>query len=247
MAKFQYTASVYTDAGPKNNEDSKLLRRAERCFAAIIADGVGGEEAGEVASGYTVKALSKWFDKVEPDLPNMTMPEIRAEMDRIVMRVHEELLDISEEKRVKFGSTLTFALLTKDEYLIGQVGDSRAYFYEDGIVRCITVDQTVAEYERASGQIVLGIEEDRKEHTLLQCMGQGEISPVYYSGGLNPEYQILICSDGLSNTLTEGDIAKVLSRELSCKEKLIKLTEKSRENGETDNITSVLIRRARCD
>ena len=243
MAKYRYSAAVYEDAGPKNNEDNKLLRRADRCFAAIIADGISREDAGELASGYTVKALSRWFDDVEPHLPKMTMPEIRAEMDRVIMRTHNELLAISDERKIKMGTTLTFVLLTSSEYLIGQVGDSRAYFYEDGLVRCITIDQTVAEYERESGLIVVGIPEERKEHTLIQCLGQGTVSPVYYSGGLNREYQVLVCSDGLSNTLTEGMIAKVLSKNEPCKDALKELTDISRNNGETDNITSVLVRR----
>ena len=242
--RYIYEGAVYTDAGKKNNEDSKLLRRAGRCFAAIIADGVGGLDAGEIASGYTVKALSKWFDQVQESLPVLPIDEIQAEMNRVVMRIHEDLLDISEEEGRRFGSTLTFALLTREEYLIAQVGDSRAYIYEEGSVSCITEDQTVAEYERKSGCVIQGVDEAKKEHTLLQCLGQREIKPVYYKGFLPKEYQFLVCSDGLSNTLTNRIIARTLEKPLVCKEALQELTNISRGNGEGDNITSVLVRRS---
>ena len=90
-------------------------------------------------------------------------------------------------------ATLTFVLLTNSEYLIGQVGDSRAYFYEDGLVRCITIDQTVAEYERESGLTVYGIDEDRNLKIIdmgSACYKGEDDKPLGTPGYASPEHYI---------------------------------------------------------
>ena len=243
MAKYIYQGAVFTDAGKKNNEDNKLLRSADRLFIAIIADGVGGLEAGEVASGYTVKEISLWFDRMKEELKSLEILDIKAEMMRLIQRVHESLLSIAYETGKAFGSTLTFALIKNHEYVIAQVGDSRAYLYDGNKVMCLTVDQTVAEVERFNGVRIKGVKESRKEHTLLQALGSKSVDPVFYTGTLPKEYQLLVCSDGLSNTLTNNAIKEVLDKDLPCKDTLMALTALSRNNGEGDNITSVMLRR----
>ena len=77
----------------------------------------------------------------------------------------------------------------------------------------------------------------------MQCMGTGNISPKLYTGVLPENFDILLCSDGLSNKLNEVDIKKMLKKSNSCSAALNRMIETSRQRGEEDNITGILIRR----
>lgn len=77
----------------------------------------------------------------------------------------------------------------------------------------------------------------------MQCMGDKEIEPEIYVGMLPDNFDFLICSDGLSNTMSEVDIKKALKKNVSCSTTLTRMFRMARERGEKDNITGILIRR----
>lgn len=242
------TASAKCDAGERNNEDSAYLKLDNSgVLVAVIADGVGGLNNGEIASRYITKAIEKWFDDTLAEIKKMQIEEVLCEMKHLTYRCHEELLAISEEKEISIGSTLTFILLGKSKYGIIQVGDSRAYLYSKNFVTQITKDQTVAEYEKETGETIDRVPKERKEHVLMQCMGMGEINPVTETGNLPENFDLLLCSDGLSNTLTNGDIQKELKKRKSCTTTLNNLINLARSREEEDNITGILIRRGKVE
>ena len=243
--KLNFTAAAKCDAGERNNEDSAYLKMddASNVFVAVIADGVGGLNGGEIASRYITKSIEMWFGEISPELTSMTMTDLQSEMKLVTERTHEELLDIAYEKGVTFGSTMTFTIIGRKKYNIIQVGDSRAYMSNGSWVDLITKDQTVAEYEKETGETIDSVPQQRKEHVLMQCMGTGNISPKLYTGVLPENFDILLCSDGLSNKLNEVDIKKMLKKSNSCSAALNRMIETSRQRGEEDNITGILIRR----
>lgn len=242
------TASARCDAGERNNEDSAYLKLDNSgVLVAVIADGVGGLNNGEIASRYITKSVEKWFDETLSEIKKMQIEEVLCEMKHLVERCHEELLAISEEKDISIGSTMTFILLGKSKYALIQIGDSRAYLCSKNFVTQITKDQTVAEYERETGETIDRVPKERKEHVLMQCMGMGVINPKAETGELPEVFDLLLCSDGLSNTLTNGDIKKELVKRKSCTTTLKNLIELARSRKEEDNITGILIRRGRAE
>lgn len=242
--KYEYAAAYYTDAGEKFNEDAAYVDAADKTFVAVVADGVGGARNGDEASLFITRSVKRWFEELTMTMREMSMEDMADSMKICADTIHEELLDIAEETKKEFGSTMTFAMIGKQRYSIIHIGDSRAYLYDRDKrwVTQLTKDQTVAEYERETGKTI-PLEECRKEHVLMQCMGRGSIATRYYEGNLPDNFDFLICSDGLSNTLREWDIKKELQKRGSGKDALIRLTSSARERGEKDNITSILIRR----
>ena len=246
MAKVQYATAHFTDAGGHSNEDSFLLRyyKPKSIFLIIVSDGVGGLEAGELASGFIKKSFDKWFDRNVSRFDDMPIDDIKNNAYNEIIKIHENLLDISEDRGNNFGATLTMLLAKRWDYFTAQVGDSRLYMQENGKTRQITTDQTVAEYERVTGKKISSISEDRKEHVLMQCMGQRKIIPDFSTGVLPMEYAFLACSDGLSNTISLEEFDAALNdRSITGSSMLRNLAEMARGRGERDNITSVFVRR----
>lgn len=240
----EYFDADYSDAGKKRNDDSRLRRSFEienGVFRIIcVADGVGGLGNGHLASGFICDQLDVWFEENKEKLAGAEVTDATMLLYDKVLEIHDALLTINEEKDMTAGSTLTVALLYKRNYLVLQVGDSRAYLCDEEGCRQLTKDQTQAQMERDRGLMAPDEVDDRKEKTILQAIGQATVVPEIYEGSLPGTYYFLICSDGLSNTITEEEMKEELFREARPKEKIIHLTDLARNRGETDNITAVL-------
>ena len=236
--------STRTDNNGKDNEDSLIAIRQNDRAVLCVADGVGGTDAGEIASRYITKTLETWLQ--EKDVNTMGKKTTHRELTSLVTRMHEDLLAIAEEKGgVTMGSTLTLAVVGIGKVVIENIGDSRTYVCQQGCCRQITLDQTVENYERVTGDEVDYVEEDRKAHTLMQSIGFGSRvpRPMMYEVDIAEDVDILLCSDGLSNTLGEHEIQAELQKRQSGTKVLQNLIAKAKSRGETDNITAVLYRR----
>ncbi len=248
MSEVIYLTATNTDAGEHNNEDSFLIRNYKSHFLVLVSDGVGGLESGEIASGFIKRSFDKWFDRNIQRFNDMSIDEIKNNIHNEIIKIHENLLDIAEDKGDNFGATLTLLFVKRWDYIVAEIGDSRLYMAEDDKVKQITRDQTVSEYEKATGKIITGLPEERKEHTLMQCMGQRKVLPEFTTGTLPLEYTFLACSDGLSNTISLEEFESYINKkDLKPRNKLKELTALARERGETDNITSVYLQRKKVD
>lgn len=252
VQKLRYYGAAHTDPGGKANEDSFLLMKhkseKDMILLACIADGVGGMEAGRLASSFIRESFAEWFEIEKGSLIGKGFEELTEKIYKKLMEIHEALKVFERERNIRCGSTVTLALLMKNKFLIIHVGDSRAYICMQGNIRQITKDQTVAQMERDMGRSRSedDIVNKRKESTLLQCMGVGRLVPQVYEGELQKEYALLLCSDGLTNTLEKEDIREELEKSdvYAVKQHLINLTLLARERKEKDNITSILIKRS---
>ena len=153
---------------------------------ALVADGVGGHIAGEVASTLAVEILRPLMRGLK------TAAEIQA-----AVRTADEGVFLAMQMRPELtgmGTTLVGALLRPKETLLFNVGDSRAYAIEDGKLRQVTRDQSF------------------KSGALLQCIGGfQEPSPLYVPVmSVSPRAQILLCSDGLTDMVSDDEIVRVL-------------------------------------
>jgi len=242
MSRIRITTTTERN-GKENNEDAHIAIRQNERAILCVADGVGGTDAGEIASAYITKTLEAWAK--DKDVNKMGKKTTHRELSSLVDRMHEDLVTISEEKHATLGSTFVLAVVGLTKVVIENVGDSRAYVCQNGCCRQVTIDQTVENYERVTGDQVDYVEEDRKSSTLMQCIGVSARvpRPVMYEEEIEEEVDILLCSDGLSNTLTEAEIQKELSKRQSGNKVLQALVSLAKERGENDNITAVLYRR----
>lgn len=235
--------STRTENNGKDNEDSLIAIRQNERAVLCVADGVGGTDAGEIASGYITKTLERWLE--DRDVNKMGKKTAHREFTSLVTRLHEDLLAISEEKGTSLGSTLILAVVGIGKVIIENVGDSRAYVYQRGYCKQVTIDQTVENYELVTGDEVDYVEEERKGRTLMQSIGFGTRlpRPMMYDVQIDEEVDILLCSDGLSNTLQEYEIQAELAKSQSGTKVLQNLMDMAKSRGETDNISAVLYRR----
>lgn len=233
----------HTDSNGKQNEDSSAaIRQGERAILCI-ADGVGGLDAGEIASRYITKYVEIWAK--DKDSNQMGRRTTLRELKDLIYKLHGDLLAIGKEKDMHLGTTFIIAIIGVKSAILASVGDSRVYVCQNGHCRQATKDQTVDLYEQETGEIIASVAEEKKGSTLMEWLGHGKElpQPKYYEIDLEEKVDILLCTDGMSNTLSEKDIETELLKRQGGDKVLDHLTETAKERGEEDNITSVLYRR----
>ena len=227
----------------KNNEDAYLVAEAGDKTVLCVCDGVGGTDAGEIASGYVTKNLEKWLKT--QDISSMGAKTLHREISRFVEEMHEDLRCIADDRDSSLGTTMVLAIVGEGKAVIENVGDSRCYVCQRGYLKQMTYDQSVRTYELVSGEIIDNVPERKKDSTLMQCIGDGPRvpEPARYIVSLDEEVDILLCSDGLSNRLNELNFQSQLKRKQSGEKVLDNLMDLAMKRGETDNITAILYRR----
>jgi len=216
------------------NEDSFFVRAP----IFVVADGMGGAQAGEVAS----KAAADAFDIDLPDGP----PEqvLRATILKANRNIHE--LARADPSRAGMGTTLTAAIVSaeRDEVAIGHVGDSRAYRLRAGRLEQLTRDHSLVEEMRRKGQLTDAQAEDHPQRSIItRALGpEPEVEPDVHSVSAAPGDIFLICSDGLTTMLGEPQIGKLLARATSMSAAVRGLVDEANRAGGRDNITVLAFR-----
>lgn len=254
----EFLAAAYTDTGlsKETNQDSICLRRAMitgagEMIMAVVCDGMGGLKKGEVASKTAVEAFGDWFDQNLVQFPTICGSDfsiVRRQWTALLDSLHQDLRAYSSSAGVSLGTTAAAMLTYADRYLLVNIGDSRVYEMRNDL-RQLTQDQSLVAREIAMGRIT---EEESRHHPqrniLLQCIGAGDrLNPVFYEGKLQNGAVYLLCSDGLAHELSKSELSERLQTVfLNCKEEMTsvlrELTELCKQRGETDDITSILVR-----
>lgn len=222
-----------------NNEDS-LLVRAPQLFA--IADGMGGQQAGEIASHGTVKAFEAATHSLRHDLCEDDVHKILLEaFDKANAHVYKMAANNSSYSGM--GTTLTAVYMPGDaRAYYCHIGDSRLYLYRDGELKQLTKDHTYVAELVSKGMITA--EEafvHPERHKLLQALGVEEsISVDSCHFDLEPQDKLLLCSDGLSDMLRDSEIAGLLAGE-NAEQIADALLERALDNGGRDNVSLILI------
>ncbi len=215
------------------NEDSYFARAP--VFA--VADGMGGAQAGEVAS----RLAAESFEEVARGEES---PEayLRAIAKTANARIHR--LAESDSSRSGMGTTLTAALVEDDEVGFAHVGDSRAYLFRDGELKLLTSDHSLVEELRRSGRLTSEQAEDHPQRSIItRALGperEVEVDTMTYRARPGDVY--LLCSDGLTTMLREERIADVLAKAPTLDEAVNQLVREANEAGGRDNITVVAFR-----
>lgn len=235
-----------SDTGKKRevNEDRvAVLRRPEGLLLVIVADGMGGHNAGDVASEMTVNSLSKQFREEKSEV-FLTADSKKEWLDLHVQNVNKEVYDYagSHPGCKGMGTTLIAALIDHDDCVLCHIGDSRAYAI-DGVAKQLTRDHSYVNVLVDSGEISEEEAEDHpKKNWIVKALGtepdiEGEI--LHFS--LADSSYLLICSDGLSNKVSKEQIAEIVRSPIPLSKKGEELVKLANHLGGEDNISFVLL------
>jgi protein phosphatase len=225
-----------TDTGRQRNanEDSFFVRAP----IFVVADGMGGAQAGEVAS----KAAADAFDV---DLPEGPPEQVLHETILAANRTIHELAR-ADPSRAGMGTTLTAVIVDAvgEEVAIGHVGDSRAYRLRAGKLEQLTRDHSLVEEMRRKGQITDAQAEDHPQRSIItRALGpEAEVEPDLQTVPAAAGDVFLICSDGLTTMLDEEQIAKLLAGASSMSAAVRALVDEANRAGGRDNITALAFR-----
>ena len=230
-----------TDSGRvrTHNEDSvTIVKNQSGEHLMMVADGMGGHRAGEIASSMVVTHLGSRFSNLSTigtkfDAVNWLNENINT--------INTNIIKYTEENPESsgMGTTIVLALLTKDFLIFGNIGDSSGYVLKNNKLHKITKDHTLVNLLVEAGEIKPEEAQNHpKKNVLMKALGT-ETKQVLdiFDVDINVD-AIMLCSDGLTNMLTKEQVEKVLNDDdLEIEEQVIKLIRKSNARGGTDNIS----------
>jgi serine/threonine protein phosphatase PrpC len=230
------------------------LRQAEPQYSSrrghvfIVADGMGGHAAGEVASalsvvsieGFLLNTLRRFFN-IRGAEEQTVLQEFEAALKEADARLFEEA-DLHPEL-MGMGTTLTMAFVVRQALFVAHAGDSRCYLYSAGRLQQLTQDHTMAAEMVRMG--ILSPEEAKKYHyrnVVTNVLGGREpgVRVEMHKLGLEPGDVILVCSDGLSGMVPDEQIAAVLAAEREPEGACRRLVAEANAQGGKDNITVIV-------
>jgi PPM family protein phosphatase len=224
-----------TDTGRQRNANEDAYYARGPLFA--VADGMGGAQAGEVASRLAAESF-------EPVQRGEESPEayLRAIARTANARIHR--LAQADSSRSGMGTTLTAALVEDDEVSFAHVGDSRAYVFRDGELKLLTSDHSLVEELRRQGRLTEEQAEDHPQRSIItRALGperEVEVDTMTYRARPGDVY--LLCSDGLTTMVSEDRIRAALADSESLDDAVSSLVREANEAGGRDNITVVAFR-----
>ncbi len=216
----------------QSNEDSYL----ERSPLFVVADGMGGARAGEVASAIAVETAGSTEVGASPE---QDLAEVAKSANREIYRKAQE-----DSEHAGMGTTFTGALVTGSEIAIGHVGDSRMYRLRDGELERLTQDHSLVEEFVRQGKLTPEEAEVHPQRSIItRALGpepEVQVDTFTYPGRDGDVY--LLCSDGLTGMISEPEVSEILASSSSLDEAAKRLIAAANENGGRDNITVVLFR-----
>ena len=222
----------------------------ETGYLMIVADGMGGHAAGEVASRLAIATLINitlhvpdWILRLDDEYAGKLMERAAVR----IRQVHETIQEQARrDPRLKgMGTTMTAAYSLGYDLFVAQVGDSRAYLFRDGTLQRLTRDQTHAQMLADHGVISQHeVASHRLRNILTSALGspQQDLRAEIRQWKLVDGDRLLVCSDGLTDMIDDAGIADVLGHEIRSNEACRLLVERALANGGRDNVTVVLAR-----
>ncbi len=226
------------------NEDSvAVLKRPNGLILAIVADGMGGHKAGDVASRMTVDQLSSYFLEDGEEAFSTRDHKKKWLSDRVQM-INRSVYDHSVENLEckGMGTTLIAALIEGNEGILCHIGDSRAYLINESIEQ-ITRDHSYVNVLVDSGEISQEeAEEHPKKNWIVRALGtEAEIEREMIDFSFGEAAYLLICSDGLSNKISKEELASIVRSAVPLSQKGQELVTLANDLGGEDNISLILL------
>ena len=266
----EFKVTICTDKGTVKevNQDATMVKvantdRLGRIAMGVLCDGMGGLSHGEVASAMMVERLQKWFSAELPgvisranatekldsaDETQDTIADIRREWMSLASQMNMEILRYGYDKGASLGTTCVCFLMIGSEFIVMNVGDSRAYMITGEGTALLTHDQSVVQDMMDRGLMTPEEAEISPQRSvLLQCIGaSGNVMPQFVRGYIAEDTSIILCSDGFWRKLSQEELENSCAPnkctdESSMNLQLSNLIELVKERGETDNISAVLL------
>ena len=235
-----------TDPGKvrSHNEDSvNIVKNMNNEYLVVVADGMGGHKAGEVASSLAVNELAKRF----AELSSVgTKEEAVIWLKEIIDEINVKILKYAEEHvdATGLGTTCVCSIITDDFLLFGNVGDSSGYVLKNGKLYKVTRDHTLVNILLENGELTESAAKTHpQKNVLMKALGASEEIEMDIFDVEKTLDGVLLCSDGLTNMVSVEQMEKILGdNELDLEEQVGKMIMKANMRGGTDNITVACVR-----
>ncbi|MEC1263540.1 protein-serine/threonine phosphatase PrpC [Bacillus subtilis] len=238
--------ALKTDTGKirqHNEDDAGIFKGKDEFVLAVVADGMGGHLAGDVASKMAVKAMGEKWNEAE------TIPTAPSDCEKWlieqILSVNSKIYDHAQahDECQGMGTTIVCALFTGKTVSVAHIGDSRCYLLQDGDFVQVTEDHSLVNELVRTGEIS---REDAEHHprknVLTKALGTDQsVSIDTRSFDIEPGDKLLLCSDGLTNKVEGTELKDILQSDSAPQEKVNLLVDKANQNGGEDNITAVLL------
>jgi len=234
-----------TDKGlaRKNNQDTFLITNVKNVSLSFVCDGMGGPGGGEIASELAKESFLSKFSMLYD--PSDSINTLKTKITSILNEINKEILHKSFENEELTGMGTTFVgLITDgDRALVINIGDSRAYLIKNDTITQITKDHSMVQQLYDEGKIdKMSMKNHPQKNIITRALGAYEyIEPDFYELKLKKGDSILLCSDGLSNTVDEKEILFEVTTGSSVENTIKQLIEIANKRGGLDNITAVLL------
>ena len=226
----------------QKQDDCRFGVIAPSCVWAVVCDGIGGANGGNIASATAVEYISREIERMYSD--DLTKAELSTLMTEIVSQANIEVYNMAKNdvELTGMGTTCEFILVKDTTVHVVHVGDSRTYAIRGGKIKQLTEDHSVVQEMVRRGEIT---PEQAQNHPnknfITRALGiKPEVHLDYVEANFIYGDVLLICTDGLSNCVTTGDMVKICheNRGEGLPQKLV---EKAKEGGGSDNITVTVV------
>jgi PPM family protein phosphatase len=245
-------ARAVSDPGPvrKNNEDSWAVENTLQLY--VVADGMGGHSAGEVAAGLAVEAVVGFIRRSHEDTdvswpygidPGLSLHANRLRTaislaNRRVFRAAE-----SHDDYTGMGTTVVAALIAGDRLVVGSVGDSRLYLLSNGTLAQMTPDDTWAATMLAGNGDAAALAHHPLRHVLTNVLGARDGTRVHMAEhALATGDTVLLCTDGLHGAVDDATLSALLRQGGAVEVVAERLVRTALQKGSRDNVTALVVR-----
>lgn len=243
--KFKIVANSDKGEFRETNQDSILTSETE-CFGksvllAVVCDGMGGLEYGELASHMAVESFLTWFRSFWNEAISFpTKERVAEEIEALVISINVKIFEYATSMNVRMGTTISAVMLFDNEYVIAHVGDSRIYKSDcEGLIQITEDDSLVAKDVREGRITAEEAKRDKRRNILIRSVGvKRTITPQIMGGEVHQNDFFLICSDGLWNKTEIGELQR---EDISSIDGVNKLISKARSCNEKDNISVIVV------
>ncbi|OYV71720.1 MAG: hypothetical protein B7Z72_06320 [Gemmatimonadetes bacterium 21-71-4] len=232
-----------TDVGMirSGNEDSFAVDLSDSRGAFMVADGMGGHAAGEVASEMAVQIVIRELGGVQDLQASDAGARIGAALKHANRSIHDRT--VHETDKQGMGTTASVLLVSGSRYMIGQVGDSRVYLLRDGALVQLTKDHSYVQEQVDLGNLT---PEQARYHpysnVITRCVGASpDVEPDLYAGEVKPGDVFLVASDGLTGMVDDRRLQQLLMARTIPERKVQALIAEANGRGGLDNITAIVV------
>ncbi|RWX47539.1 protein phosphatase [Candidatus Electrothrix communis] len=242
MGKIRLSAHGLTDIGLRrtSNEDNWLIRCEVGCF--LVADGMGGAAAGEIASQIFMNIADQTNDRPEERTKEKAIALLKESFSTANTEIRNHA--VQNPDRMGMGCTAELLLVHDRGFVLGHIGDSRSYRLRRGHLARLTKDHSLVQDQVDQGLIS---KDEARTHRLRNVISRAvgvndQLEVDIIQGGLQAGDLFLLCSDGLTDMVADDEILNILLRQEVLADQVARLIELANAGGGRDNITVVLVR-----